>query len=321
MSDDLLEWTFCEAVFRTRSVTQAAKELKLRPAVASSRLLSLEKRLGRQLFHRESRPFSPTADARAIHEDVRGMLASRRRIEESIARSADEGSAVLRVMIGSSFRSFAPRLIMQYARRHPLLRLNLIVPADISEFLADKADVIAVSGPAEMPDCVMLSRGRMLFVPIASPGYLKENGPLDSCSALQGQRIFSNLYADRFSFSVTYPLKKGSQLVTVRGIETVRWSSVDMALQAVKNGLGVSPSMPLFHCIDDLEKGLVVPILNGWHRPCQENFIACRKAGWSVPHIRAFTTWWAGELLAHEQRCEARLEKLFGKAFLEELST
>ena len=87
----------------------------------------------------------------------------------------------------------------------------------------------------------------------------------------------------------------------------IRWSSVEMAKEAVLQGMGIALSLPLFCCIDELEAGRLVPILNGWHRPSQQNYVAV--------HVEFF----ALELGAVEKSCELRLQKVIPKPYFEEL--
>lgn len=319
--NDLQEWTVFRSAYHTRSLTKTAAELGITTNVASARLLSLEKRLGRSLFYRDTRPFKPTAAAHAVIRDVEAMLNARQHIDRWFLEKNTEGSAVIRVMIGNAFRRFVTQLITQYADEHPNLRCNMISPVDTSEFLSEKADVIAVSGRTDLPNCMMLPRGRMIFVPVASPEYLQKHGPLDSPDDLKGHRVYSNLYANRYSFAVTYPLMKNGRIMTYTRQEQIRWSNVDIAREAVCNGLGIGLTMPLFACIDDLEAGRLVPILNGWHRPSQQNYLACRKDDWNISYMREFMHWFAEELTFHETSCERRFSELFGEALLAEYAS
>lgn len=316
--DTIAEWQVFESLSRTRSVTQTADELGIKPSSVTAHLQRLEAICGQKLLRRDTRPFTLTHTAVSIAKDVSELLSAHNHIERIFAEKADEGSAILRIMVGNSFRRFAPRLLVHYAKQHPNLHINVIAPIDINEFLAEKADIIAVSGQVVLPDTVMLPRGRMISVPIASPAYIKEHGEIQHPSELKNHRIFSNLYENRYSFKAHYPLQKGEEMITFSGIETIRLSSVDMVLQAVRDSLGVSPSVPLFHCIDDLERGTVVPVLNGWHRPCRPNYIVCRKSDWNIGYIRDFMHWWSEELTAIETAAENRFESLFGRELLDE---
>lgn len=92
-------------------------------------------------------------------------------------------------------------------------------------------------------------------------------------------------------------------------------------VEAMLNGLGMGLTMPLYACIDDLESGRLVPVLNGWHRPSQPNWLACRRDDWNIAHLRKFVQWLAAEMALHETACERRFATLFGEDRLQEYAS
>ena len=117
-------------------------------------------------------------------------------------------------MIGNSQMRFAPDFIAEYAQMYPTIRFNMISPPDVEEFKAGKADLINLSGQAALTDCVELPRGKMIFVPVASPAYLERHGAVEHPSELAHHRVFSTLYPHRFDFVVRYPLVKNGLTLT-----------------------------------------------------------------------------------------------------------
>ncbi len=130
-------------------------------------------------------------------------------------------------MQGNSYRRYAAALAFNYQREHPNLRFNFISPIDIQDFLDRKADLIAISGEINLPNCVFLSRGRMIFIPVASPNYLKESGPLDHPKDLTNHYVFSNGFIDRFTSHLSYPFKKKDRLWTMTVTDRIRCSNVE----------------------------------------------------------------------------------------------
>lgn len=305
---------------KTGSVRRTAQDLGMESSSVSKRLAKLERELGRQLFDKTRRPFVMTSDAQAILESVRLICEEKRRIERYYEALQDDSLRIVRMMVGNNQMRIAPRLIGRYAELFPGMRFNLISPPDVDEFLAGKADLINLSGQAEIPaGCVEVPRGRMVFVPVASAQYMREKGPITHPQELSGHRVFSNLYPHRFDFHVEYPLVKNGRCAYFEAIETIRFSNVAMTLEAVLAGEGVAPCMPLALCIDELEKGALVPILNGWHRPANKSVVVCKQDDWKIRHLRTFASWWARECIAHEKACEKRLAALFGAGFVQNL--
>ena len=320
MDDDLLSWKIFTTLYRTRYIHRASKELNLDEPYVSRKITALEKRLGRCLFNRKSRPFEITDEAHTIYEYAEKMIQEREKIQRFLEEKYGDDSQVIRVMIGNSFRKFTPKLLMEYLSSNPTLRFNMISPIDLNEYLEGKADVIALSGPVTLSNQLSFFRGKMIFVPVASPEYIKRHGKIEKPEHLVGHQVFHNLYHDRYSFSVKFPLVKNGQYETFTALESVRWSNVEMSLQAALDGAGVALSVPLFLCIDELEQGKLLPILNGWHRPSQNNYIVCRKDDWKIRRIRLFVTWFSHQLALYELNCERRFIHMFGKSFYKELS-
>ena len=156
-------------------------------------------------------------------------------------------------MIGNAHINFAPKFILEYAEQFPKLRFNMLSPSDVPSFLEGKADVICLSAQAQLSNCIMLPRGRMIFVPVATPQYLKEHGPINHPDDLLHHRVFSNLYPNSFSLNSNYQLTKKGQSCSFQAIDTIRYSNVEMTRRSVLEHAGIAPCMPLFFVIDDLE--------------------------------------------------------------------
>ena len=65
-------------------------------------------------------------------------------------------------------------------------------------------------------------------------------------------------------------------------------SNILMIKAAVMNGLGVGVDIPFAHCHEELKRGELVPILNGWHRPSLGASVVCSQAAWHIRRVRVF---------------------------------
>lgn len=176
MLNDLEALEVFASLCTTGSIQKTAQALGIDSPTASRKLTKLETQLGRQLINREKRPFEMTADACAIIGSVKKILEERQQIETYYRRLQSDDSMLIRVMIGNAHINFAPKFILEYAEQFPKLRFNMLSPSDVPSFLEGKADVICLSAQAQLSNCIMLPRGRMIFVPVATPQYLKEHG-------------------------------------------------------------------------------------------------------------------------------------------------
>ena len=316
MFSDLQALEVFVSLSETGSLQKTAADLGIENSAASRKLTKLESQLGRQLFNRNIRPITMTDDAKAILESARRMLEEKQNIETYYRRLQNDEQMPIRLMFGNGHINFAPKFILEYAQQFPRQRFYMISPSDVQDFLNGKADLLCLSGQAQLDDCILLPRGRMVFIPVASPAYLKEHGQIHHPDELAKHRVFNSLYTNPYSFQAHYNLTKGGKILGLHGIDTIRFSNVEMTHRAVLNGEGIAPCMPIFLCIEDLEAGRLVPVLDGWHRPSHRNYVACKKNDWKLHHIRTFASWWAKKLSAYERECEARLVSLYGRAFL-----
>lgn len=282
MLNDLEALEVFASLCTTGSIQKTAQALGIDSPTASRKLTKLETQLGRQLINREKRPFEMTADACAIIGSVKKILEERQQIETYYRRLQSDDSMLIRVMIGNAHINFATKFILEYAEQFPKLRFNMLSPSDVPSFLEGKADVICLSAQAQLSNCIMLPRGRMIFVPVATPQYLKEHGPINHPDDLLHHRVFSNLYPNSFSLNSNYQLTKKGQSCSFQAIDTIRYSNVEMTRRSVLEHAGIAPCMPLFFIIDDLEAGRLVPVLGGWHRPSHQNYVVCKDDDWKI---------------------------------------
>ncbi len=301
---------------QTGSIQKTAVFLGIENSAASRRIAKLERSIGRTLFDRTKRPFQMTDDAKLLQKPVKQILENLHQIENYYERQRNDESMLVRVMIGNGHINFATKFILEYANLLPKLRFSMIAPTNVDDFLAGKADVINLSGQASLLNCVKIPRGRMIFVPVASPAYIAEHGMVRNPDQLVGHRVFTNLLPDHMSFDKSFMLTKNGVSLNYSAISSIRFSNVEMSHRIVLDGGGIGLSLPLFLCIDDLEAGRLVPILDGWHRPSHFNFVVCKKDDWKIRQIRLFATWWARHCTDYEAECEARFKALFGNKYL-----
>lgn len=299
------------SLYQGNSLSKTSEILNLEKSVVSRKLSKLELQLGRSLFDRTKRPFERTKDAVVIYPSLRKIFEEKQRVISYYRRLQNNDDMTIRVMFGNAHLRYAPKLIEEYADQFPRLRFEMISPPDIHEFMEGKADIISLSGQGVLTDCEMLPRSKMVFIAVASPEYVKKYGAVRHPSELERHRVYSNLYKDRYNLTFNHSLTKNGDSVSFNALDTISFNNVQMTHQAVLGGGGIGLSLPLFMVIEDLEAGRLVPVLNGWHRPCQQTYVACKKDDWKIRNIRLFATWWAQKLKAQELDSERRFVQLY----------
>jgi DNA-binding transcriptional LysR family regulator len=159
------------------SLSAAARELGLSPALVSRNLAALESRLGVRLINRTTRSLHLTDEGASYYEACSRLLAEIDEADAAVAAGRVEPQGVLRVALPASFGHLhvAPR-IPEFAERYPKVRLALSL-SDRSVNVIEEGFDIAVR-IAELEDSSLAARrlAPNRRVVCASPQYLERHG-------------------------------------------------------------------------------------------------------------------------------------------------
>ena len=159
------------------SLSSAARELGLSPALVSRKLAALEARLGVRLINRTTRSLHLTDEGANYFEACSRLLAEIDEADAAVAVGRVEPQGALRVALPASFGHLhvAPR-IPEFAARHPKVRLSLSL-SDRSVNVIEEGFDIAVR-IAELEDSSLAARrlAPNRRVVCASPQYLERYG-------------------------------------------------------------------------------------------------------------------------------------------------
>ena len=159
------------------SLSAAARELGLSPALVSRNLAALEARLGVRLINRTTRSLHLTDEGASYHEACSRLLAEIDEADAAVAAGRVEPQGVLRVALPASFGHLhvAPR-IPEFAASYPKVRLALSL-SDRSVNVIEEGFDIAVR-IAELEDSSLAARrlAPNRRVVCASPQYLERHG-------------------------------------------------------------------------------------------------------------------------------------------------
>src|SRR3954469_13865487 len=164
-------------VVATGSLSAAARELSLSPALVSRKLAALEARLGVRLINRTTRSLHLTDEGASYYEACSRLLAEIGEADAAVAAGKVEPQGVLRAALPASFGHLhvAPR-IPEFAERYPKVRLALSL-SDRSVNVIEEGFDIAIR-IAELEDSSLAARrlAPNRRVVCASPDYLRRHG-------------------------------------------------------------------------------------------------------------------------------------------------
>lgn len=129
------------------------------------------------------------------------------------------------------------------------------------------------------------SRGRNVYVPVASRRYIEEHGMPLHPKDLAAHTV---LVYDGSVRSATRYLENGDKREEVKWKQVLRVSNILAIKKSVIDGLGISVDLPLFHCAQEIASGILVPILPGWVHPPVECFVCTSKTNWRIRRHRVF---------------------------------
>ncbi|HBF29487.1 LysR family transcriptional regulator [Rhizobium sp.] len=159
------------------SMSLAAREMGLSPAVVSKRIKRLEESLGTRLLQRTTRQISLTEAGQGYYERVIAVLAGLEEAEAFAAGRASHVSGSLKISAPTSFgrMHIAPHL-KDFMRAHPQLTVHLMLSDEFTDIVGGGFDLaIRINDPADS-SLVARKLATVRRVLCASPDYIAEFG-------------------------------------------------------------------------------------------------------------------------------------------------
>ena len=169
------------------SLSAAARELGISPALASAAVKRLEGELGLRLFVRTTRSLSLTAEGTQYLEHAREALRLLRAGRDALAAGKDSFGGTLKIAMPSDLgRNLLLGWLDAFQLRHPKLQYQLSVSDRLADMVRQQVDVAIRYGEQDDSSQIAMpvapANDRVL---VASPDYLREHGPISTLADLQ----------------------------------------------------------------------------------------------------------------------------------------
>jgi DNA-binding transcriptional LysR family regulator len=177
VADALNEMAVFSRVVATGSLSAAARELSLSPAMVSRRLAALESRLGVRLLNRTTRSLHLTDEGASYYESCARVLAEIEEADAAVSAGRQEPKGTLRVALPASFgNQYVAPLVPQFAARYPAVQLSLSLSDRTVNLIEEGFDMaIRIADLAESSLAARkLAPNRRVVC--ASPEYLRHHG-------------------------------------------------------------------------------------------------------------------------------------------------
>ena len=177
MADALQEITVFAKIVGTGSLSAAARDLGMSPAVVSRRLAALEARLGVRLVNRTTRSLHLTDEGAAYYETCSRVISEIEEADAAVSAGRADPRGILRVALPASFgnQHVAP-LVPRFAERYPDVQLALSL-SDRTVHVVEEGFDLAIR-IADLADSSLAARklAPNRRVVCASPAYLRRYG-------------------------------------------------------------------------------------------------------------------------------------------------
>ena len=158
------------------SLSAAGRDLRLSPAVVSSRIQRLESQLGLRLLNRTTRQVNVTPDGETFYEHCLEILKTIESAQDAVSARRNKPAGSLKVSAPTAFSRLhvAPH-IPKFLARFPEIQFQLVASDRFTNFIDEKVDLAIRI--AELKDSSFIVRrlADNTRVLCASPVYLKAN--------------------------------------------------------------------------------------------------------------------------------------------------
>ena len=177
MADALQEMSVFSRVVGAGSLSAAARELGISPALVSRRLAALESRLGVRLINRTTRSLNLTVEGARYYDVCTRVLAEIEEADAEVSVGRVEPQGTLKVALPASFghQHVAP-LVPQFAARYPKVQLALSLSDRSVNVMDDGFDVAVCIAHLEDSSLAARRLAPNRRVVCASPAYLETHG-------------------------------------------------------------------------------------------------------------------------------------------------
>lgn len=201
-----------------KSISAAARNLRLSAAAASHRILQLEEHVGVRLLNRTTRSLQPTEAGCIFYEHALNVLEAVERAESSMAMASGVPTGQLRVAapLGFGRRILAP-LVSEFHALHPKVEMRLRLSDHAVDILSESVDV-AIRMSA-LPDSSFISR-KLADCPrvlCAAPAYLERHGAPQRPEDLLNHNCLLLRFPGSTEFRWTLDTPDGPQTLPVSG--------------------------------------------------------------------------------------------------------
>lgn len=206
-------------IYELRNLSTAGHDLRLTPAVASSRLKRLEAHLGVRLFNRTTRKLTPTEQGAALYDGALKVFEALTEAEAAVAAISRAPRGAIRVTapLGVGRRIVAPA-VPGFHAEYPEIQVRLRLSDHVVDLLAEGIDAAIVLGQLKDSNLRVLRILECPRVLCAAPAYLARAGtPRSPRDLAEAHQCLLLRYTGSPEYAWTLQTPKGPQRLDLSG--------------------------------------------------------------------------------------------------------
>ena len=273
-------------VVQAGSFSQAAKLLNMPNSTVSAKVAALEKRLGVTLLQRTTRRLHLTEAGEGYFRRCMTALEELHAAENELAIERGETKGVLRLTAPVELgRSALPPVLDVLMRRHPAIKIDLIITNRLVDLVVENIDVAVRAGP--LKDSGLIARRFVLgqFGLWASPSYLKNNSVPRNPDELKEHDCLRFAPFTGRKLQLTNGRERAQ--IALAGRITADDFEALRALAVLGWGIALLPS---FLCAEEAKERKLVSVLPNWRGDSVTISVVYPAQRFVSPKIRAFIT-------------------------------
>ena len=243
------------------SFTAAAGRLGCSKGQLSKRISGLERSLGSQLLHRTTRRLHLTAAGAALLPEAQALQAQAQRARQVVQSLQEEVGGTVRLTVPVSLgETFFDALLMDFARQHPRVRVELDLANLFRDLVADGFDLAIRSGVQADERLVARPLFALQEITCAAPGYLQHHGTPHSPAELAGHSCLLNTHYSGFE---EWLYHRQHELERVRVSGQLASNHYSLLKKAALSGAGIA-RLPSYMVQEELADGRLVWLLRDY---------------------------------------------------------
>ncbi len=253
------------AVATLGSLSAAARQEGIAPAMMGRRINALEARLGIKLLVRSTRRMSLTSEGSAFLEEAQRILRDLNDVESRMSQGSVRPSGHLRVSAPAGFgrRHIAP-LLPSFIQAYPDVTISLDLSDRLVDLIEEGYDCAIRIGELEDSRIVGQRLADNVRVIVAAPSYLQRHGRPSSPDDLLNHNCLS--FGQQGNQAKGWLLRQNGQVRAIRVKGNLACSDGSVLHQWTLAGIGLA-WRSLWEVREDIAQGRLVPVLEEFAAP------------------------------------------------------